>query len=497
MDNNCNPISTTLIRGTPHFLFKNATTITSISFRFNCPILNQCPFHSLSKQDLAKMKVNNKKISCPFSRSLKIHDSLLMLPGSLDSLMQDMKDASVNTNKDLSTVFPNTYNFIVNQLEFSPQQFKVITQGKCPQPFEQISSFEYLQNTKTIPPKEAFFSHLKGDDIENKESISTLEYDRFCTIWNELNINTMLEILGVYAGVDCTMTTDILLFYFEHLYRVTNLYATYYSTSASYAIASALFNSKDLKDKNKPLKLPLVDERFALLYNKGLTGGYSFTSSNYCNFTNLDTNTHTQSPLDETLRLGVLFDINSLYPSSISLQNPIDSFVMLSETENREEFDLVSKQLISGNLDFFYDELFENNTIYFCEVETGFEKNADLSFVNFELSSFPFYEKVSLNMLSQDQRMRAKLLNRNPEKEEKRLVSFLKKNNRIAQYAENLIYSRNFHDIAITRVYNIIKSYAGLVFRPWITKLEKEKNRNVSKVFNKIIKNLSNSIPGV
>ena len=175
---------------------------------------------------------------------------------------------------------------------------------------------------------------------------------------------------------------------------------------------------------------------------------------------------------------------------------PKDTFIMLSATENNDEFDMVSKQLISGNLDFFYAELFENNTIYFCEVETGFEENADLSFINFELSSFPFYEKVSLGMLSKDQRARAQLLNRNPEKETERLVSFLKKNNRIAQYAENLIYSKNFHDITITKVYNIIKSWAGPIFTPWVKKLETEKNRNISKTYNKIIKNMANSIPG-
>ena len=303
-------MSSTLIRGTPQFLFRNATTITAISFRFNCPILNRCPFHSVSKQDLNK----GKTPSCPFSRSIKIHDSLLMVPGSLDSLMQDMKEASVNVNKDLPTIFPNTYNYIVNQLKFSPHQFNVIAQGKCPQPFEQISSFEYLKNTKEIPPKKAFFSHLKGDSIENKESISTEEYTRFCTIWNELHINTLLELLVVYAGIDSAVTADILIFYFDHLYHVTNIYPAYYSTSASYALASGLFNSKDLKNQNKPLRLPLIDERFALLYAKGLTGGYSFTSANYCSFTNLETKTHTQNPFDKTLRLGVLFDVNSLYP---------------------------------------------------------------------------------------------------------------------------------------------------------------------------------------
>ena len=408
-----------------------------------------------------------------------------------------MASADINKSKEPVEIFPNTYKYITRQLKLSTHEFNVIVQGKCPQPFEQISSYEYLENTTEIPPKEAFFSSLRGDTIDNKPGISDESYNRFCTVWKELNITSLLHMMVLYAAIDAVQCNDLLLFYFEHLYRIGNIHPSYYTTSASFALAAALFNSKNPSNKNQPLKLPLIDEKFALLYNKGLTGGFSFTSSNYCDFATLDTETHKKEPFNTTLRLGILSDANQLYPSILSSYMPHKSFLMLSPTENIEEFKIVSTQLISGNIDFFYDQLFENQVVYFCEVEIDYQKGAELSFLNFELSAFPFYEVVPLNMLSGDQRKRANLLNRNPEKETKRLVSYLKKNNRVSQYAENLLYSRNIHDIAITQVFNIIKSTAEQIFTPWIKKLEKVKNQNISKLFNRVIKNLSNSIPGM
>ena len=58
------------------------------------------------------MKANNETIpSCVFSRFIRLHDSCLMIPASLASLVDDHNRVMKETNSSPSSFFPVTLNF--------------------------------------------------------------------------------------------------------------------------------------------------------------------------------------------------------------------------------------------------------------------------------------------------------------------------------------------------------------------------------------------------
>lgn len=359
-----------------------------------------------------------------------------------------------------------------------------------------MDSFQRLTETKSPPPKSAFFSNLRGDNIQNQCGLSDYDYNQFVKIWNELKIDSLYTMVLIYSSFDASLTLDIISFYFDYLYKLCNIYPSYYGTCAGYAINSALFNSRSPDNHRLKLEIPYLTEEFDRIFSKGLRGGFCISNSNYTQFSNLKLTKHPNDPPDNHVRICSLIDVNSLYPSSISSYCPYDNFILLTPFQNKNNFDYVSEKVFEGDIEFFHDQLIYAKTMYFCEVETTHHKNAELLITNLDLSVFPFYEQVSLDMLSQDQLERAKRISRNPAKEPKKLVSYLKTNNTLSDFIENILYCTNLLDVKITKVNYIVKCRAAKIFNPWVTKLQSEKNKNPSPILNKIIKNLSNSIPG-
>ena len=172
------------------------------------------------------------------------------------------------------------------------------------------------------------------------------------------------------------------------------------------------------------------------------------------------------------------------------------NFIILSSTQNQEEFSIVKSHLKEADIDYFYDQLIDNNTIYFCEVKMGYDEGAENDPINFDLSSFPFYEAVNLENLSPEQREMAKELKRNSGKESKKLVSYLKQDNVICEYAENIIYSIGIHSQKLLETYRIVRCKAAPIFRPWITHLQEIRTQSPSTLLGKCLKGLCNSLTG-
>ena len=480
-----------ILKGQPHLIYKSNNTILSLRIQFNCPNLATCQYHGVDKA-----KGHKPKGHCPYHRKILFMDSCLQITSSLDQMIDDLRKCRLNANLPSKMIYPKTFQLVCGQFKYSEEVFELIVKGKCPQPFEKIDSVAYALNMHEPPPREHFFSRLRGDHIGGEPSVGDDDYARFLEIFSALKCRNYLQLLIVYVATDTSLLLDCLNCYFGYLFGLSGLSPIYFLTNASFALEAALFNGRDPVDEHKPLKIELPTKKVHDLCGKALRGGFSFTNCNFNYYRGLELEAdYGPVPLDRTKNMHYL-DVNSLYPSILSQLHSMGKFVVMNDVRNVDEFHRVAQRLQQVDIDFFSAELHEQGHIYLFEVELDFGEMAHLSKVNCEVSLFPFYEKVAFEQLTGDQKIRGDRLARDPSKEPEKLLSYLKKGLKTTDYAENLLYLAGFHDIRIKKVKTIVRSQGHHIFRDWLFALQRERNKDFSPIMGRTMKNMANSIAG-
>ena len=477
-----------LIKGDPAVLCKDKNTILQLTIRFSCDHLASCPYHS---------QANHPKrswASCPYEKKICFIDSALMITASLDMMLQDVRSIHQG-KKNLQLVFPRTHHFITSQMGYQEEVFTAVLNKKIPQPFEMIDSLKYALDMKKPPPISHFFSRLQGDSLTGKPGITQQHYDDFVDIWKKIRAQSYFDVLALYSGSDSAILCDTLSFYYGQIFRVSGLSAVEFTTCASLSWTAALLNSKSPYNKAKPLKMQAPSRKIFRFYSAGLRGGYAFVNANYCEFRHLEVN-QTNSVPRNMIKQVSFEDVNSLYASLLKQAISIGNYVFYSRRHNKRQFDMISQRLLAMDVEFFTKELRQRNHLYFFVVIMSFDEDALFAPQNVDLSFFPFYDKISLDMLSPHQRIRAERLKRDPSKESFQLVSYLKKDLKTSDFADNLVYMQAFHNATIKQVIKIVRSTAFPVFRNWLSRLEEEKRRNISPILNKAYKQFGNNICG-
>ena len=119
-------------------------------------------------------------------RQLRFIDSLRFMASSLDKLSSNLKiDQFVNSKKYYSG----------NQLSL------LLRTG--------VYAYDYVDclkklDEKSLPPKEAFYSNLTGEDITDED------YQHAHTVWKEFHIETMKDYHKLYNLSDVLLLSDIL-----------------------------------------------------------------------------------------------------------------------------------------------------------------------------------------------------------------------------------------------------------------------------------------------
>ena len=492
IDDNGLAIETPLLKDDPTIICKDKNSIISIAIRFNCSQLASCPYHSSTPN--VDSLLTRKMRSCPYERRLVFCDSAMMMCTSVDAMLQDVRTIHEG-KKDLRLVFPRTHHFITSQMEYNEDVFDSVLSKKIPQPFEMIDSLQYTLDLKQAPPIAHFFSNLKGDNITGKPSVSQEDYSNFLDIWRKINAESYFDLLALYAGADASILGDVLAYYYGYIYAVSGLDALQYPTAASFSFQAALYNSKSPYNNGKPLEIHVPSKKVAKIFSLGLRGGYAFVNANFCEFRHLEVE-QTNSVPYHFLKQISFEDINGLYASLLRQRIPIGDYLVYCKKRNRRHFDMLTQRLLNMDIKFFSEELHKNNHLYFFVVVLSYDNDALFAKQNIDLSLFPFYENVSLDQLSNQQRVRAARLKRNPQKESPQLVSYLKKDLETSDYAENIIYLCAFHNIFIKKIVKIVRCTAFPVFDQWLSRLEEEKRYNVSPILNRLWKSFGNNICG-
>ena len=331
--------------------------------------------------------------------------------------------------------------------------------------------------------------------MKGQPSISQQSYNDFLDIWKKIGAKSYFDVLALYSGCDSTILSDVLSFYYGQIFRVSGLSATEFVTCASLSWQAALLNSKSPYNPNKPLKIRVPNRKISSIYKVGLRGGYAFVNANYCEFRHLEVD-QTNSVPENVIKQVSFEDVNGLYMSLLKQRISIGNYVFYSRRHNKKQFNIIAKNLCSMNIEFFSKELLLRNHMYFFIVILSYDDDALFLPQNIDLSFFPFYDRISLDMLSSHQRARAQRLKRDSGKESCQLVSYMKRDLKTGDYSENLLFLQAFHNATIKRVVKIVRSTAHPVFNQWLSRLEEEKRLNVSSILKKTFKQFGNNIAG-
>ena len=254
-----------LLKGKPQICFKDSQQPIGIKFSFTCPFeICVCKQKRLSTGD-ARLKAE-KAGTCPFQRKIKISDTFLMIPNSLNAQVDDLRESSLSRNIPLEESFPTTYRFAMSR-GYSDEHFQILVKSKLPFPYEFATSWKELHEQKSPPPATAFASILRGTDCLPQD-----EYEDFLRIWELFNFQNLGHLLEVYNLTDVCLHSDVTCFYYERLHKVTGLFPAHFYTVSSLALQSALYNSRDPDDDSKRLFLQYLDEDVYNLFLQALNG---------------------------------------------------------------------------------------------------------------------------------------------------------------------------------------------------------------------------------
>ena len=177
-----------------------------------------------------------------------------------------------------------------------------------------MDSFERFNET-VLPPKEAFFSSLKG------EGISDEDYAHAQNVWTEFDINTMREYHDLYLVTDVMLLADVM-----HAFRGMCL-EHYKLDPWRYCTVPGLTWDAGLRMSGAKLKR-IEDVDMHLFIEAGMRGGVSVISQRY-------DKASADDDVDEEGRRDHLmyFDANNLYGHAMVQYLPTGGFVMETETE--------------------------------------------------------------------------------------------------------------------------------------------------------------------
>ena len=169
---------------------------------------------------LAKSTENLISVS---TKRFRFIDSLQHLPGSLDTLVSNLKDHGDENFYCLRNEFPGD------------EEFSLML-GKGCFPYEYVTSEQVLD--EPLPPHPKFYSKLK------KSNISKSEYSTVVKIYKKFKMKSLHDLLVLYNKQDVLLLADVVTFYRNSVRESYNLEALAYLTSPSLTMDAALKYTK-------------------------------------------------------------------------------------------------------------------------------------------------------------------------------------------------------------------------------------------------------------
>ena len=266
----------------------------------SCIPNNEEKYISFTKQIVVDSFTNKEGNEVDVKRELRFIDSFKFMASSLDSLVNNLGKNNFNNLKQF----------------YEGEQLDLLLR-KGVYPYDHMDSPEKLDETQ-LPPKEAFYSKLSGEDISEKDYIHAQN------VWEKFNMKTMREYHDLYLKTDVLLLADV----FENFRDVC--LKNYKLDPAWYYTSPCLAWDAMLKITNVKLEL-LSDYDMLLMIEKGTRGGISTISTRYGKANNPYMGKKYNPDLPT--KYITYLDANNLYGWAMSKPLPTYGFEWMSDEE--------------------------------------------------------------------------------------------------------------------------------------------------------------------
>ena len=244
--------------------------------------------------------MNEKGETKPIIYKIRFIDSFKFMSTKLDKLVNNLPEED----------FTNLKKYYMGN-KFS------LVKRKGVYPYEYIDSLERLEENK-LPPKEKFYSTLKGKDISNEK------YAHAKKVWEVFGMKTLRDYHNLYNETDVLLLADV----FENFRNICM--ENYKLDPAHYFTAPGLAWDACLKMTKVKLEL-LTDVDMLLMVEKGIRGGVSMISNRYSKANNKYMGDKF-NPSEPSKYIQYLY-ANNLYGAAMSMKLPTCGFKWMNDKE--------------------------------------------------------------------------------------------------------------------------------------------------------------------
>ena len=264
-----------------------------------------------------------EKFKAVFTDKFIFLDSFAFLSTSLDKLTANMKKSGVEKFRRLKQEFPDNYQLLSEKGVYF---------------YDYASSYSVFSETK-LPPKEAFYSKLR------EEEISDHDYRRALKVFTAMKCTSLLDYMELYVKTDALLLCDV----FENFRQ---LCLDYYGLDCCHYMSLPGFSWDAMLKMTKVNIEYMTDIDMYTFIEKNLRGGV--TTVNHRQF---KANNSYLNDFDSNKPTSFIHyvDANNLYGKSMSYKLPYKNFRWVK----KEEFDLMDFSKIDP----------EGDTCYILEVD--------------------------------------------------------------------------------------------------------------------------------
>ena len=190
-------------------------------------------------------------------------------------------------------------------------------------PYDYFDDFAKFREMK-LPPKEAFYSKLSENHIDDEE------YERAIKIWEHFGIRNLGQYHDLYLRTDVLLLTDIFENFRDLCMEYYGLDPAHYFTLPNFAWDAMLF-------KTEVVINPIQDQEMYELVERGLRGGMCQVSSKQA----IANNKYMGEDYDETKPSNYItnLDANALYGYAMIQKLPIGKLTWGKKVPNVMEWD--------------------------------------------------------------------------------------------------------------------------------------------------------------
>ena len=274
-----------------------------------------------SKILLNAIPLNGEHFKCLRLNSTTLLDSLSFLGDSLEKLVE--------------TLVASKHDFPLLKQWLPEDRTRQLLLRKGVYPYEMIDGLEVLNNTKSLPPRDRFYSNLTGSGIAAEEHAYAGK------VWETFGCRSLRDYTELYCRTDTYLLAEAITELRGRVYNEFELDICHYLSLPQL--------SKDMFLKSSGAQIELVSDADMIeFFRANIRGGLSYVNQRYT------------SSKEESRRKGrkvhtLYSDANNLYGAAMRLPLPVGDYMWHTAKE---------MEALDPNRDFS----FKNDRGYVCEV---------------------------------------------------------------------------------------------------------------------------------